>query len=163
MRRIKVVSEPTDLVPILRAFDADLKRSVFNKLAEGWCTAGQIKEEFGEPGLEALALFEKTKLVETRWQAEEGKTLKAYRAYYTSFQINVSSSALDIAEILQVATMPDEDFHKLEAEIVAMVGREGFSSRAITEKIGVPLIRLRSILKRSSKLELKGHLVRRLE
>ena len=35
MRRIKVVSESTDFVPILRAFDTDVKRDLFQKLIDG--------------------------------------------------------------------------------------------------------------------------------
>lgn len=163
MRRIKVVSEPTDLVPVLRAFDSDVKRDVFRKLVDNWCTSTSIEQEYGPDGTDALHFFEKTKLVEARWEAVGGKTEKAFRSYYTAFQINVSCSSQEIAEILNVAAMPESRFHSVEQEVLAMVGSEGFSARAITEKLGLPLIRLRSILKRSSKVELRGHLVRKLE
>lgn len=163
MRRIKVVSESTDLVPILRAFDSDIKRDVFQKLIDNWLTAPQIEKEFGEPGLQALSLFEKTKLVETRWEAVEGKTEKAYHSYYTAFHINTSCSVQEIAEILSIAAMDDNRFDKIDQELASVVGKDGFSARAIAEKFSMPLIRLKSLLKRSSRLEFKGHVVKRLD
>lgn len=163
MRRIKVVSESTDLVPILRAFDSDVKRDLFQKLIENWMTAAQIEKEFGEAGLHALFLFEKTKLVETRWESVEGKTEKAYHSYYTAFHINTSCSVQEITEILSIASMDEGRFDQIDQEISAMVGKDGFSARAIAEKFNMPLIRLKSLLKRSSRLEFKGHLVKKME
>ncbi len=163
MRRIKVVSESTDLVPILRAFDSSVKRDVFQRLVDGWLTASQIEKDFGEKGLDALHVFEKTKVVETRWESVEGKTEKAFHSYYTAFQINVSASVGEIAEILAVASMEEQSFETIEGEVAAMVGPEGFSARAIAEKFNMPLIRLKSLLKRSSRLEFKGHIVKKLE
>jgi predicted DNA-binding ArsR family transcriptional regulator len=163
VRRIKVVSESTDFVPILRAFDTDVKRDLFQQLIDNWLTAAAIEKEFGKPGLEALALFEKTKLVETRWEAVGGKTEKAYHSYYTAFHINTSCSVQEIAEILAIASMDEQVFDKIDQEIAANIGPEGFSARAIAEKFNMPLIRLKSLLKRSSRLEFKGHLVKKLE
>ena len=163
MRRIKVVSESTDFVPILRAFDSDVKRTLFQRLIDGWLTPPAIAKEFGEPGLQALALFEKTKLVETRWESVEGKTEKAYHSYYTAFHINTSCSVQEIAEILSVASMDDATFDKIDQEIAVGIEPEGSSARGIAEKFNMPLIRLKSLLKRSSRLEFKGHLVKKLE
>lgn len=166
MRRIKVVSESTDFVPILRAFDSDLKRDVFQRLIDAWLTASQIEKEFGQPGLFALSLFEKTKLVETKWESVDGKTEKAYHSYYTAFHINTSASVQEIAEILSVAGMDEETFDKIDQEMaaaVAAVGAEGFSARTMAEKFNMPLIRLKALLKRSSRTEFKGHVVKRIE
>jgi len=163
VRRIKVVSESTDLVPILRAFDSDVKRDVFQRLIDNWLTANQIKKEFGDAGLDALSLFEKTKLVETRWEAVEGKTEKAYHSYYTAFHINTSCSVQEIAEILSIAAMDENRFDKTDQELASMVPPEGFSARAIAEKFNMPLIRLKALLKRSARLEFKGHVVKKIE
>lgn len=163
MRRIKVVSESTDLVPILRAFDSDIKRDVFQRLIDGWSTAPQIHKDFGDLGIEALQLFEKTKLVETRWEAIEGKTEKAYHSYYTAFHINTSCSVQEITEILSVAAMDENRFEKIDADLADIVTKEGFSARAMAEKFSMPLIRLKALLKRSSKLEFKGHVVKKIE
>lgn len=163
MRRIKVVSESTDFVPIMRAFDSDAKRTLFQRLIDGWMTPPQIEKEYGKAGLDALALFEKTKLVETRWESVDGKTEKAYHSYYTAFNINTSCSVQEIAEILAVASMDDASFDKIDQELALGIGPEGGSARAIAEKHNMPLIRLKSLLKRSSRLEFKGHLVKKLD
>ena len=158
-----MVSESTDLVPILRAFDSDLKRDVFQKLIDNWMTAPQIQKEFAEAGIQALHLFEKTKLVETRWEVVEGKTEKAFHSYYTAFHINTSCSVQEITEILAVASMDETKFDQIDQELSTIVGKEGFSARAIAEKFNMPLIRLKALLKRSSKLEFKGHVVKKVE
>ncbi|HLE45860.1 MAG TPA: ArsR family transcriptional regulator, partial [Thermoplasmata archaeon] len=38
MNRIKVVSEPAELVPILRAVDTEVKRDVFKEVSTDWRT-----------------------------------------------------------------------------------------------------------------------------
>lgn len=163
MRRIKVVSEPTDLVPILRAFDTELKRRVFAKLAEGPQPASAIEREFGPEGVEALVFFEKTKLVATDWLPVAGRTEKSYQASYTAFQIGVSASAQELPEILAAALMPEAEFKLFEDEIVAMTGPDGSSARAIAEKLGIQPVRLKGLLKRSSRLEMRGHIVKKIE
>lgn len=163
MRRIKVVSESTDFVPILRAFDTDIKRDLFQRLIDVWLTAAAIEKEFGKPGLEALALFEKTKLVETKWESVDGKTEKAYHSYYTAFHINTSCSVQEIAEILSVASMDEATFDKIDQELATGIVPEGSSARGLAEKFNMPLIRLKSLLKRSSRLEFKGHVVKKLD
>ncbi|HWG89454.1 MAG TPA: ArsR family transcriptional regulator [Candidatus Thermoplasmatota archaeon] len=163
MRRIKVVSEPTDLVPILRSFDTDAKREVFKRLSEGWVTSKAVEAEFGPEGVDALNFFEKSKLVETRWEAVAGGTDKAYRGYYTAFHINVSVPTQDITEILNVASIPEDRFLAIEAKIDELVGTEGKSARDVSEKLVIPPIRLKSLLKRSTRLEVRGQFVKRIE
>ncbi|HLE97270.1 MAG TPA: ArsR family transcriptional regulator [Candidatus Thermoplasmatota archaeon] len=164
MRRIKVVSEPTDLVPILRAFDSDVKRNVFRRLVDGWLTPSAVEKEFGPEGAEALRFFEKTKLVETRWEpAQPGMPPeKGFHSYYTSVQVNTQCMVQDLAELFAVAAMNSEAFERIEADLDGMVTEEGASQRAVLEKFGWPQVRLKAILKRSTKFEMRGQLVRRI-
>ena len=69
MKRIKVINEPSELVPVLRCVDSDLKRKVFLEVSKDWKTLDQVEDEFGVEGREALILFEKMKLVESMWQS----------------------------------------------------------------------------------------------
>lgn len=166
MRRIKVVSEPTDLVPILRAFDSDVKRDVFKRLIDGWVTPTSVEKEFGAEGVEALRFFEKTKLVETRWEpaAPGMPPEKGFHSYYTSVQINTQALVQDLAELFAVAGMPQDKFEKIEDELEQYVPQgEGGSSRGIMEKFGWSQVRLRAVLKRSSRFEMRGQLVKRVE
>lgn len=163
MRRIKVISEPTDLVPLLRALDTDMKREVFKELATQWCPTSYIVAKYGPEGEEALRFFEKTRLVESRFESVGGAPEKVYHSYYASFHINCSAAVQEIGEILAVASVPETEFHGLEDVILTMVGAEGVSARQVTEKLDIPLIRLRALLKRSTRLDLRGHLVVKAE
>jgi predicted DNA-binding ArsR family transcriptional regulator len=163
MRRIKVISEPTDLVPLLRALDTETRREVFKEVAAQWCPTSYIQAKYGPEGEDALRMFEKTKLVESRFESVGGAPEKVYHSYYANFHINCTAAVQEVGEILAVASMPEPQFHDLEEVILTMVGQEGASARAVTEKLNVPLIRLRALLKRSTRLDLRGHLVVRAD
>ena len=78
MKRIKVINEPTELVPVMRAMDTEVKRKVFMEVSTHWCTAKTIEELYGLEGRQALNFFEKMKLVETRWESVDSISEKAY-------------------------------------------------------------------------------------
>ena len=67
MIRTKVVNDSTDLVPIIRAFDDKTKKDVFKEIQAEWKPLSEIKEKYGKNGENALELFDKMKLVETKW------------------------------------------------------------------------------------------------
>ncbi len=69
MNRIKVINEPSELVPMLRAVDTQIKREVLKEVTLEWRTTKEIENKFGPEGSDALKFFEKMKLVETRWQS----------------------------------------------------------------------------------------------
>jgi len=163
MNRIKVVSEPAELVPILRAVDTEVKRAVFKEVTAEWRTARQIKEKFGEEGVEALRFFEKMKLVETKWQSSDSSPEKAYHTFYTSFHISASSPVHEISDILAVAVMPEKDYEKIESKIYRSVGEEGKFVGDLAEELGVSKTMLKGLIKRSSRLDYRGHRVERFE
>ncbi|UCD92245.1 MAG: ArsR family transcriptional regulator [Methanobacteriota archaeon] len=162
MNRIKVVSEAAELVPILRAVDTKVKREVFKEVTENWCTAKDIENKFGEEGLDALKFFEKMNLVETKWQSSENEPEKAYHSFYSSFHIDASSTVHEISDILAAAVMDDEDYEKLEKKIYRFVGEEGKFVGDVAEKVKISQTLLRGLVKRSSRLEYRGHRIERL-
>src|SRR5207247_10543916 len=106
MKLTKVVSDPAELVPILRTVDSPIKREVFKEVTTDWRTAKQIEEKFGAEGVEALKFFEKMKLVETKWQTSaQMQPEKAYHAFYSSFHINATAPVTEISDVLHAATM----------------------------------------------------------
>lgn len=165
MKRIKVINEPTELVPMLRAVSTKVRREVFALVSQEWCTIKMIEEKFGEEGKEALRLFEKMKLVETRWQSKEGSTQpeKAFHSYYMSFHINASCPVTEISDVLSVAVMPDTEYEKWEKKIVNLVGNDGKFAGDLAEQLGITSVMLKSLVKRSGKLEFRGHRVERLK
>lgn len=160
MKRIKVINEPTELVPMLRALDSEIKREVFNAVSKEWCTLKDIEDKFGKEGKESLEFFEKMKLVETMWQSTENNTQeKAYHTYYMSFHINTSCPIQEISEILSIAVMEDKEFDKMEKSIIDLIGEEGMFAGDLSEQKSFSMTMLKSIVKRSSKLDYRGHRV----
>jgi predicted DNA-binding ArsR family transcriptional regulator len=159
MKRIKVINEPTELVPVMRAMDTEVKRKVFMEVSSRWCTANSIEELYGKEGRQALNFFEKMKLVETRWESVDSISEKAYHTYYLSFHINTTVKVQDIAEVLAAVVMKDEDFEGLEDNIIEQVKDGGRFAGDISEDLGISQIMLRSLVKRSTKLDYRGHRV----
>jgi len=164
MNRIKVVSELAELVPILRAVDSDVKREVFKEVSNDWRTSNQIQEKYGTEGVEALHFFDKLKLVETKWQTSASASPeKAYHAFYGSFHINASAPVQEMSDILSVAMMPDAKYKKLEEKLAKSVGEEGKFAGDLADDLQVSQTMLRALVKRSSRLDFRGHRVQRFE
>jgi len=164
MNRIKVVSEPAELVPILRTVDSPVKREVFREVTADWRTVKQIEEKFGAEGAEALKFFEKMKLVETKWQTSATmQPEKAYHAFYSSFHINATAPVTEISDVLYAAMMSEKDYAKIEKQIFDMVGDDGKFAGDVAENLKVSQTMLKSLVKRSSRLDFRGHRVMRFE
>ncbi len=163
IHRIKVVNDVSDLVPILRAVDTPVKLRLVQKLGEAWLTLADVQQEFGEEGVHALAFFEKLRLIDTRWVAREGRKQpdKSYHFYYSTININTTSPLAEISEVLAIATMPSREYAKLEEKILEAVGPEGRFFSDIAEELGMSPTRLKGLVKRSEKLEYRGHRVER--
>ena len=164
MKRIKVINEPSELVPMLMAMDTQMKRDVFDEISKDWLTLNQIEEQFGEDGKDALRFFEKMKLVDTMWQTnKENKQEKAFHTYYMSFHINTSCPVNEISDVLSVAVMPLEGYDELEQKIFDLAGDEGEFAGNILETMQITPTMLKSLVKRSEKLEYRGHRVERIK
>ena len=162
MKRIKVINDPTELVPILRAVDSKVKREVFREVSEDWRTIKEIEEKYGKEGKEALQFFEKMKLVETKWVSTQSGSEKAYHTYYMSFHINTTCTVREISEVLSVAVMPDKEFAALEKKILVLVGDTGRFAGDISEQFGMSPIELKGLIKRSVKMEYRGHRIEKI-
>ncbi len=168
MNRIKVVNDVADLVPILRAVDSEVKKTIFLEVAQAWLTAKQVGDKWGEEGLEALRFFEKMKLVETKWQTgqdEKGRAVpeKAYHAFYGSFHINASSPINEISDVLAVAMMAEEKYRKTEERLYKMVGDQGMFAGDVADEMQITQTTLKALVKRSGRLDFRGHRIIRFE
>lgn len=165
MNRMKVINEPSDLVPMLRAVDTEAKRQVLKEVTLEWRTAKEIEEKYGKEGRESLKFLEKMKLVETRWQSssKSPQPEKAYHTYYSSFHISVTWPVYEISDVLSIAMMPENEFRKVEKGILEEIGEEGKFAGDVAESLGMTSTMLKSIVKRSIKLDLRGHRVEKLK
>lgn len=158
MNRIKVINEPSELVPMLRAVDTLVKREVLKEVTLEWRTSKEIEEKYGVEGKDAITFFEKMKLVESRWQSTDGGfPEKAYHTYYTSFHINAQWPVYEISDVLSAAMMSEEEFTEMEGRIIEAVGDRGKFSGDVAEQLAVTSTMLRSLVRRSVKLDYRGH------
>ncbi|MGI6009619.1 MAG: ArsR family transcriptional regulator [Methanomethylophilus sp.] len=158
MNRIKVINEPSELVPMLRAVDTPVKREVLKEVTLEWKTADEIEKTFGPEGREATIFFEKMKLVETRWLSTNGQyPEKSYHTYYTSFSINAQWPVYEISDVLAAAMMPEDEYQKIEAQILEKIGKDGKFSGDVAEELGLSSTMLKSLVRRSVKMDYRGH------
>ena len=165
IHRIKVVNDVSDLVPILRAVDSPVKLKLVQRLGEEWLTLEDVEREFGKDGVKALAFFEKLRLIDTRWVAREGRRQpdKSYHFYYSTININTTSPLVEISEVLSIATMATKEYSKLEQRIYDAAGPDGRFFSDIAEELGMSPTRLKGLVKRSEKLEYRGHRIERFQ
>ncbi|MGI0132681.1 MAG: ArsR family transcriptional regulator [Thermoplasmata archaeon] len=165
MHRIKVVNDISELVPVLRAVDSPVKLKLVQRLAESWLTEEDVLREFGKEGVRALAFFEKLKLIDTRWVAREGRRQpdKSYHFYYSTININTTAPLSEVSEILAIASMEEKAYAKLEAKIFEAVGETGRFFSDVAEELGMSPTRLKGLVKRSDKLEYRGHRIERFQ
>lgn len=157
MNRIKVINEPSELVPMLRAVDTPVKRDVLKEVTLEWKTADEIEKKFGPEGREATIFFEKMKLVETRWMSVNGNyPEKSYHTYYTAFSINAQWPVYEISDVLSAAMMSEEEFSLIESKILEQVGTGKFSGD-VAEALGLSSTMLKSLVRRSVKMDYRGH------
>jgi predicted DNA-binding ArsR family transcriptional regulator len=163
LHRIKVVNDVSELVPLLRAVDSPLKLRLVQRLGESWLTEEDIGKEFGKEGIRALQFFEKLKLIDTRWVAREGRRQpdKSYHFYYSTINVSTTAPLAEVSEILSIASMPDKEYVKLEKRIYDAAGDAGRFFSDIAEELGMSPTRLKGLVRRSDKLEYRGHRVER--
>ena len=158
MNRIKVINEPSELVPMLRAVDTPVKREVLKEVTLEWKTADEIEKKYGPEGREATVFFEKMKLVETRWLSTNGQyPEKSYHTNYTSFSINAQWPVYEISDVLAAAMMGEEEYSQVEAKILEQIGKDGKFSGDVAEALGLSSTMLKSLVRRSVKMDYRGH------
>ena len=148
MMRTKVVNDSTDLVPLLRAFDNKIKKDVFKEVLAEWKPLSDIVEKYGDEGRRALEIFDKMKLVETRWTTSaegiDGRPQKKYKSHYAAFNINISCPVNELSEIFTVASLDMTEFERLEQEIYDFIGEDGKFGNMVAENFGLSTNSVRS-------------------
>ena len=164
MNRIKVVNDVSELVAVLRAVDNELKLDVFKEVMVGWKTKSEIEQKFGKGGVDALALLEKMKLIETRWQPGKNGTEMSFHTFYTSFHINLTCPINEISDVLSAAMTPEKEFIKFERLLEEMTKADGSVYVGdVMQKTELSLTLLKGLIRRSAKYECRGHRIERIK
>lgn len=160
MIRTKVINDSADLVSILRAFDNPIKKEVFTEISKEWIPTSMILEKFGDKGQEALELFDKMKLAETKWtmpnEGIDGKPQKMYRSFYSVFNINISCPVNEISEIFNISSLNEKEFKKLEEKIYDFIGENGTFGNKVSENFNITNTALKALVKRSNRFDYTG-------
>jgi predicted DNA-binding ArsR family transcriptional regulator len=69
----------------------------------------------------------------------------------------------EISDVLSAAMMPEDEFVEFEEKIVKLVGKDGKFSGDVAEKLGITSTMLRSLVKRSIRLDFRGHRIELLK
>ncbi|MGC8980593.1 MAG: ArsR family transcriptional regulator [Thermoplasmata archaeon] len=165
MSKIKAINDSSDMVAIFHTSDTEIKKNLFLDLIKGWMTIEDIEKKYGGEGKKALFYLEKIKLVESQWTVKEnGQRTMSYKALYDTVQINLTMPIIELPEIIRIATMGDEEIYKYEESILKIMGdKKSIFLGDVQAALNVSLTFLKGIVKRSSKFEIRGHDLERVE
>lgn len=162
MRRVKLVNDVVDLVPILYMFSTTTYKNVYSALLDRWYTLNELKEMFGEGVEEALRILKSAGMLEMRWRMPKdpaGKPEKEYHVNYTHINASFYLSLVELNKVLEVVFMPDDKFEEMVKKIMDEIKAGRISVQYISRDLNLEPIVVRAIAKRSLKLNLKGNIV----
>lgn len=158
MGRTRIVNEPSDLVPILRAFGSDSHKKVFDCLQNGWKTAAEIEKDVGFKPTESLSVLKKSGFVESKWRMPQpGKTpQKEYHSSYSKVQFNFQCSVEDLSDLITVTFKSDSDLRSYLDMIEKEVQGGNQSMNGLQRVIDKSIMFIRGVARRSPILSVKG-------
>ena len=162
MRRVKLVNDVVDLVPILHMFSTTTYKNVYSALLDNWYTLNELREMFGEGVEEALKILKSAGMLETRWRMPKdpaGKPEKEYHVNYTHINASFYLSLIELNKVLEVIFMPEDEFEELVKKVIEEIKAGRTSVQYISKDLNIEPIVVRAIAKRSLKLNLKGNIV----
>ena len=111
---------------------------------------------------EALKVLKHAGMLEVKWRMPsepQGKPEKEYHVSYTHLSASIYSPLKDLNTILEIVSMPDDEFDEIVEKIIAEIDAGRKSVPYISKSLGLDPLYIRSVAKRSLKLTLKGQLV----
>ncbi|ADB57296.1 ArsR family transcriptional regulator [Archaeoglobus profundus] len=162
MRRVKLVNDVVDLVPILYMFSTTTYKNVYSALLDDWYTLNELKEMFGEGVEEALKILKSAGMLEVRWRMPKdpaGKPEKEYHVTYTHLNASFYVSLIELNKVLEVIFMPEDEFEEVVKKVIDEIKAGRMSVQHISRDLKLEPIVVRAIAKRSLKLNLKGNIV----
>ncbi len=67
-KRTRIINEPSDIVPLLRAFGSETHKKVFDALQKDWKTEEELEKEVGLKVADSLDVLKKSGMVESKWR-----------------------------------------------------------------------------------------------
>jgi predicted DNA-binding ArsR family transcriptional regulator len=159
-KRTRIINDPSDLVPLLQAFGSDVHKKVFDELSLDWHTERELAALVGDEGLvrRSVALLRKSGLVETKWRVPEpgGSPEKEYHSTYSRVQANFGTSMEDLAELIHLTFMSDEELRGVTEKLYQQVNGGNRSLSNLSREMGLSQVFIRGVAKRTESLTVRG-------
>ncbi|VVB91068.1 ArsR transcriptional regulator [uncultured archaeon] len=157
-KRTRIVNEPSDLVPLLRAFGSDSHKKVFDSLQKDWKTEFEIEAEVGIKVQESLELLKKSGLVESKWRMPEAgkKPEKEFHSSYSRVHLNFQCSVEDISDLIMITFKSDSEIKNYVDMIEKEVVEGNQSMNGLQRVVDKSIMFIRGVARRSSILAVKG-------
>jgi predicted DNA-binding ArsR family transcriptional regulator len=157
-KRTRIINEPSDIVPLLRAFGSDTHKKVFDYLQKDWKTEADIEADLGLKVQESLDVLKKSGLVESKWRMPEPgkKPEKEYHSSYSRVQVNFQCSIEDLADLIMITFKSDNEISRYVDIIEKEVCEGNQSMNGLQRVIDKSIMFIRGVARRSSILTVKG-------
>jgi len=157
-KRTRIINEPSDIVPLLRAFGSENHKKVFDSLQKDWKTEAEIEAEAGFAVIESLDLLKKSGLVESKWRMPEAgkKPEKEYHSSYSRVHLNFQCSVEDISDLIMITFKSDSEISSYVDTIEKEVVGGNQSMNGLQRVVDKSIMFIRGVARRSSILAVKG-------
>ena len=157
-KRTRIINEPSDLVPLLRAFGADSHKKVFDCLQKDWKTGEEIEKDVGFRPAESLDILKKSGLVESKWRMPEAgkKPDKEYHSSYSRVHVNFQCSVEDPSDLIMITFKSDNEIRNFLEVIEKEVVGGNQSMNGLQRVVDKSIMFIRGVAKRSPILTVKG-------
>ncbi len=157
-KRTRIINEPSDIVPLLRAFGSDTHKKVFEGLQNGWKTEEEIEKEVGFPPHESLDVLKKSGFVESKWRMPQPGMMpeKEYHSSYSKVQVNFQCSVEDLSDLILVTFKSDKELRSYLDLIEKEVKSGNQSMNGLQRAVDKSMMFIRAVARRSPVLAVKG-------
>lgn len=157
-KRTRIINEPSDLVPLLRAFGSDSHKRVFDCLQKDWKTEQEIEKEVGFKVEDGLNVLKKSGLVESKWRMPEPgkKPEKEYHSSYSRVHVNFQCSVEDLSDLIMITFKNDSELRNYLEVIEKEVIGGNQSMNGLQRVVDKSIMFIRGVARRSPILTVKG-------
>lgn len=157
-KRTRIINEPSDIVPLLRAFGSDNHKKVFDCLQNGWKTEEEIEKDVGFKSYESLDILKKSGFVESKWRMPQPGQMpeKEYHSSYSKVQVNFQCTVEDLSDMIMVTFKSDNEIRNYIDLIEKEVKSGNQSMNGLQRVVDKSIMFIRAVARRSNILMVKG-------
>lgn len=161
IRRVRIISDPSELVPLLQSLSSQTHRKVFDLLSEGWKSEEELRRILRRSPKESLEILGAAGLLESRWGTPApGKTpSKEYRLPYSHLKANFECTMSEMQDVVKVMGMSSKEVDSKVRAVLRQIRAGNTSIAAICEALKISRAFLRSLSYRTNKFVVRGQRV----